>query len=90
MLLCVIETRKWKSKSCSEELNSLLEITSILTGVDHSEEPSDNLIDICASELENLFDSLAGKNLVETLRDMEDTGFKPIGPVFEDNFRSKS
>ena len=66
---------------------SLLELSAILTGIDHSDEPSDILVDICTAEIEELLRSLAGQNLRKLSEEMDEIGFKPCGPAFEDNFR---
>ena len=66
---------------------SLLELTGLLTGIDHSDEPSEVLIDICHTEIEQLLRSLAGQNLRKLSEEMDEIGFKPIGSAFDDNFR---
>ena len=66
---------------------SLLELAGILTGVDHGDESSSDLVDICTLEIEKLLRSLAGENITKITEDMEDIGFKPSGPAFEDTYK---
>ena len=66
---------------------SLLELTGLLTGIDHSDEPSEVLIDLCHKEIEQLLRSLAGQNLRKLSEEMDEIGFKPCGTAFDDNFR---